>query len=290
MFPQPQRGAGAGRSAASLPPCAIVRFLPLDTSSIDRTGSCDVPRSGDRPEPREDHSQPRSLYLCRISGHDPRLPPDPDDWFAEPSSAASGTTLRGPEAETRESSRDELTPDADDWLEDAPASTPIYGYLASRKFGRREAIAAAVVVAVLLVVAGLALAGVFSSDGNKADTIATTTTHTPTTTPGTTTTPATTPSAKTVPAPTANLKAGDQGAQVKVLQRALAHLGDAPGKIDGIYGPLTQAAVEEFQKASKLVADGIVGPLTRSALAQALRGQRLSAAGAAALDTVTRWW
>ena len=71
-------------------------------------------------------------------------------------------------------------------------------------------------------------------------------------------------------APTATLKPGDNGAQVKVLQRALAHLGYAPGSVDGDYGPSTIAAVKRFQQASKLTADGIVGPSTLRALKRAL--------------------
>jgi peptidoglycan hydrolase-like protein with peptidoglycan-binding domain len=82
----------------------------------------------------------------------------------------------------------------------------------------------------------------------------------------------TTPAAQQVPAPTANLKPGDTGAQVKVLQRALASLGFSTGKIDGQYGSATQAAVERFQRSAGLKADGIVGPTTLAALATALRG------------------
>ena len=123
-------------------------------------------------------------------------------------------------------------------------------------------------VVVLLVVAGLALAGVFSS-GSKPRTIGTTTS--PATTTTRTTTTAKSPATSGVAAPTATSKPGDSGAQVKQLQRALAQLGDAPGKIDGDYGPLTQAAVVRFQKASKLVTDGVFGPLTLNALKTALR-------------------
>lgn len=51
-------------------------------------------------------------------------------------------------------------------------------------------------------------------------------------------------------------KYGDRGAAVRVVQRLL-HL-----KVDGIFGPLTEEAVKEFQRANALTADGIVGRKT----------------------------
>ena len=39
-----------------------------------------------------------------------------------------------------------------------------------------------------------------------------------------------------------------------------------PGKIDGVFGPLTRAAVLAFQKSKGLVQDGIVGRKTWTAL------------------------
>jgi peptidoglycan hydrolase-like protein with peptidoglycan-binding domain len=42
------------------------------------------------------------------------------------------------------------------------------------------------------------------------------------------------------------------------LLRARNH----PVTVDGIFGPLTEAAVKEFQQSQGLTADGIVGPLT----------------------------
>jgi peptidoglycan hydrolase-like protein with peptidoglycan-binding domain len=124
-----------------------------------------------------------------------------------------------------------------------------------------------VIVLALVVVLGLAIAGVFSSSGhNRTTPPATPTPRTsePTTTP--TTTAARPPS---VVLPTSTLKPGDTGAKVKLLQRALTQLGYKPGAVDGDYGPSTVAAVKRFQDASKLTADGIAGPATLRALKHA---------------------
>jgi peptidoglycan hydrolase-like protein with peptidoglycan-binding domain len=135
------------------------------------------------------------------------------------------------------------------------------------------------VVVVLLVVAGLALAGVFSGGNTNTDSLTTTgssTQSTPTTTQSrvttttsTTQTTPTNPSAASVP--TTTLKSGSTGAEVKLLQHALTQLGYKPGAVDGIFGPNTEAAVMSFQTASKLAPDGVVGPLTLAALGKALR-------------------
>src|SRR5687768_12492149 len=58
-------------------------------------------------------------------------------------------------------------------------------------------------------------------------------------------------------------------ARVRALQRRLHALGQQPGPIDGLYGPLTSAAVKRFQSSAGLAIDGIAGPQTR----QALRGE-----------------
>jgi Putative peptidoglycan binding domain len=54
---------------------------------------------------------------------------------------------------------------------------------------------------------------------------------------------------------------------VRAVQRLLRRLGDDPGPIDGLYGPLTAAAVLRFQQENGLVVDGVVGPQTRGRLA-----------------------
>jgi len=62
------------------------------------------------------------------------------------------------------------------------------------------------------------------------------------------------------------LRMGSSGASVKKLQSKLASAGFNPGKIDGIFGSNTRAAVLAFQKSKGLVQDGIVGIKTWTAL------------------------
>lgn len=56
------------------------------------------------------------------------------------------------------------------------------------------------------------------------------------------------------------------GPLVKQVQKALAAAGYAPGSVDGIYGPQTAHAVQQFQSDTGLVADGEVGATTLKAL------------------------
>ncbi len=200
-----------------------------------------------------------------MAGRDTPRGPDPDDWFAASGRAAPGKPGT-PVADGESTAGDWEEPgDAEDWLgEGEPPPTGSPRDDASLYARRRAALAGVGLLAIVVLVAGLAASGVFSGgDGEQA---ATTTAPT-TTAPTVSTQP--TPTAR--PAPTATLKPGDEGAQVKVLQRALASLGDAPGPVDGIYGPSTKQAVTEFQSSSGLTADGIFGPKTLAALTQALR-------------------
>lgn len=57
--------------------------------------------------------------------------------------------------------------------------------------------------------------------------------------------------------------------RVRVLQRALGELGWAPGRVDGLFGPRTEAAVLRFQAATGLAVDGAAGPQVWKALARA---------------------
>lgn len=59
---------------------------------------------------------------------------------------------------------------------------------------------------------------------------------------------------------------GERGPSVANLQRDLIRHGFQPGKVDGLFGYGTEAAVMAFQKAHGLTADGYAGPLTLKAL------------------------
>ena len=69
-----------------------------------------------------------------------------------------------------------------------------------------------------------------------------------------------------------------EGDDVVSLQSRLAELGFTPGKVDGIHGPATDAAVRSFQAALGLEPDGTVGPETMRAFA----GLRRSVVGGSA--------
>jgi peptidoglycan hydrolase-like protein with peptidoglycan-binding domain len=61
-------------------------------------------------------------------------------------------------------------------------------------------------------------------------------------------------------------EADAEAERVRVLQRALRRLGWRPGPVDGLFGPLTEAALVRFQTAAGLAADGVAGPVTWRAL------------------------
>ncbi len=181
-----------------------------------------------------------------MAGRDTRSM-DPDDWFADPDRAPSRRAQ--PAA-------------ADDWIGPEPRSRVPAQRLAQYLPGRWAPIAGGALLLLIVLIAWLA----FSGGGSKPTPAATTTQVA--TTP---VTPTTTPSAvASVPAPTTTLKPGDAGAQVKVLQRALASLGYDVGTVDGDYGTATKTALEQFQTSQNLAADGLFGAATRAALIKTL--------------------
>jgi murein DD-endopeptidase MepM/ murein hydrolase activator NlpD len=62
------------------------------------------------------------------------------------------------------------------------------------------------------------------------------------------------------------MKRGDRGWDVAAMQYILARRGYPPGAIDAVFGPMTDAALRNFQGAYGLSADGLAGPQTIAAL------------------------
>jgi peptidoglycan hydrolase-like protein with peptidoglycan-binding domain len=62
------------------------------------------------------------------------------------------------------------------------------------------------------------------------------------------------------------MKRGDRGWDVAAMQYILARRGYPPGAIDAVFGPMTYAALRNFQGAYGLSADGLAGPQTIAAL------------------------
>ena len=62
-----------------------------------------------------------------------------------------------------------------------------------------------------------------------------------------------------------------RGDDVATLQSRLVDMGFDPGRVDGIYGPLTEKAVRDFQKSVGVTIDGICGPGTVIALMRLMR-------------------
>ncbi len=62
------------------------------------------------------------------------------------------------------------------------------------------------------------------------------------------------------------MKKGSKFGEVSKLQTLLNSLGFNTGVADGLFGPLTDTAVKEFQKSKNLTSDGVIGPITRASL------------------------
>ncbi len=59
---------------------------------------------------------------------------------------------------------------------------------------------------------------------------------------------------------------GSRGAIVRKLQEALSAAGYLSAPSDGVFGPVTEAAVRSFQRDAGIDVDGLVGPMTWAAL------------------------
>ena len=71
------------------------------------------------------------------------------------------------------------------------------------------------------------------------------------------------------------LRMGSRGPSVELLQLALVRAGFGPLDTDGLFGPLTEAALRRFQSAEGLTADGIAGRETHRALLPWYTGYRI---------------
>jgi len=58
------------------------------------------------------------------------------------------------------------------------------------------------------------------------------------------------------------MRSGDRGWDVAALQFLLQRAGHGPGRADGLFGPLTRAAVVRAQEAAGIGVDGLAGPVT----------------------------
>lgn len=74
------------------------------------------------------------------------------------------------------------------------------------------------------------------------------------------------------PYPGQPIRVGARGDDVQRIQRCLNSVNNAGLNADGIFGPLTQNAVMNFQRSRGLNPDGVVGPLTWGALMPACYG------------------
>jgi len=68
------------------------------------------------------------------------------------------------------------------------------------------------------------------------------------------------------------IRSGERGWDVAALQFLLQRAGHGPGRTDGLFGPLTRAAVMRAQKAAGVGVDGLAGPVTIRSLRSGGRG------------------
>lgn len=70
------------------------------------------------------------------------------------------------------------------------------------------------------------------------------------------------------------LKIGDQGVDVEMMQAGLCMVGYLL-RVDGVFGPKTDAAVRAFQRHNSLRPDGIWGPYSQAALIRRIRAEEI---------------
>lgn len=74
-------------------------------------------------------------------------------------------------------------------------------------------------------------------------------------------------SGSSAPSSTGLISPGDRGNQVSILQQQLKDLGYYSHAVTGVFGPVTERAVRDFQRTNQIGADGLVGPQTHRTLA-----------------------
>ncbi|HEY7256748.1 MAG TPA: peptidoglycan DD-metalloendopeptidase family protein [Solirubrobacterales bacterium] len=75
------------------------------------------------------------------------------------------------------------------------------------------------------------------------------------------------------------MRYGDRGWDVAALQFLLQRAGHGPGRADGLFGPLTRAAVVRAQEAAGIGVDGLAGPVTIRSLRTGAGGDNGEAPG-----------
>lgn len=86
---------------------------------------------------------------------------------------------------------------------------------------------------------------------------------------------------------TSFLDKGDRGQQVEALQAELGTLGYYTYNLDGIFGPITEEAVKDFQSDQGLAVDGIAGPNTLAALNSTADNEATTETATVSLDADT---
>ena len=86
----------------------------------------------------------------------------------------------------------------------------------------------------------------------------------------------------------ANIVKGDTTANIKAVQTRLLNWGYYTGKVDGVWGSKTLAAVKYFQRRNGLIVDGIVGPATEAAMGLRLNSSSSSSVSNANLNLLAR--